>query len=380
MSNKVHIALLGQQTMPVYLGILNSDADEFIIVHSKQTEELANRIQNEIRNYKSGVCSFQNREFPAVDYTAVYDEAKSMVDAEDKEFEVNLSGGTKTWTIAFTQLSGIKNNVSIWYIDQNCIRYDCVSGEKVQLELPCGIKELLAYNNQYSYRKTQFSEYTSEDLKACNTIESAWSFNQIAFNSVTLITKDKQQLFNQDVGTVTHNSAKGDALMSWDKVYGAVEIVLPSWSGKKTKVFKVNAPHAFHLATNAGWLECKVADILNKWTRTKEIWMNVIFPYKSEESKNEIDIILSAEGKLLFVECKIKVFERTDIDKFSSAVRNYGGMGSKAIFVSYDRIDSKVKEKCETNGIMYFSLERGRAPVEQLYEYLESNLANMNTR
>jgi hypothetical protein len=103
--------------------------------------------------------------------------------------------------------------------------------------------------------------------------------------------------------------------------------------------FSFTSKHSFNLVMNSGWFEYKVAKLLEGWSRAQEIWMNVVFPYKpgkdgTRKSKNEIDVIVHTGKKLLFVECKTSVFDKTDIDKFAAAVKNYGGMGSKALFIT----------------------------------------------
>ena len=379
MNNKVHISLVGGQTMPIYLGVINSSADKIILIHSAETEDSAKNIQDELLKHVGRGISCLLIKFPAVDYAEVYDSASKLLEehSKDNSVEVNLTGGTKVWAIAFAQLAQTYN-AAIFYIDQNCTLYNCRNNEKKQLELPSSIAEILAYNGQHDYQRTLLDEYSSSDLDSLKEIESLRNYNAKAFNAITTLTKDNKNTFNQPCGSYSLEGGKSSIF--WDKNSGIVEISIPSYNGLYKRQVQIQSPHAFHLATNAGWFEYKVATILKNWQSTKEVWTNVIFPYKNQLSKNEIDIILSAKGKLLFVECKTKVFDKTDIDKFASAVRNYGGMGSKAIFVSYSKMDPLVKEKCETNGIMYFSLERGHAPIKQLYDYLESNLSNINTR
>lgn len=83
--------------------------------------------------------------------------------------------------------------------------------------------------------------------------------------------------------------------------------------------------------------------------------MNCVF--KSEQStskfndKNEVDVIVNTGQKLLFVECKTKITNITDIDKFASVVRNYGGDGSKSLFVTMFEMNEQQKEKCNDNKI-----------------------------
>lgn len=81
--------------------------------------------------------------------------------------------------------------------------------------------------------------------------------------------------------------------------------------------------------------------MLSKWKDCEDVWMNVVFPYDNSNPKNEIDVVAKIGNKLLFIECKVQVFDNTDIDKFKSAVRNYGGMGAKAVFITQQRIKKR---------------------------------------
>ena len=85
--------------------------------------------------------------------------------------------------------------------------------------------------------------------------------------------------------------------------------------------------------------------------------LNVVFPYSERVAKNEIDIIVNTGNRLLFVECKTSIHSVTDLDKFSKAVRNFGGTGCHAMFVSYSSMGDKPSEKCRDNNIIPFSFQ-----------------------
>ena len=115
----------------------------------------------------------------------------------------------------------------------------------------------------------------------------------------------------------------------------------------------------------------------------KELRLNCIFPDKNNSPKNEIDIIADIGSKLLFVECKTQVKNDTDVDKFKSAVSNYGGIGSKALLVTDVPIKSKTSEKCIDNNIMTFSIAKNRGStncVLKLIELIENELYHTNPR
>lgn len=92
---------------------------------------------------------------------------------------------------------------------------------------------------------------------------------------------------------------------------------------------------------------------------------------------------MNTGSKLLFVECKTQIKNETDIDKFASAVKVYGGLGSKALFVTDARMTDKAIEKCADHGIMTFCLQTyyGNEMIEQvLFDKLERELFNLNTK
>jgi hypothetical protein len=82
-----------------------------------------------------------------------------------------------------------------------------------------------------------------------------------------------------------------------------------------------------------------------QWKRAKQIWLNTeLTQWDNERTLNEIDIIVETGEKLLFVECKTQVYDATDVDKFNNAVKSYGGVASKRIFLygcTYETCSSK---------------------------------------
>ena len=46
--SKIHIALVGGQPMPIHVGIEEFKADRLILVHSKESKELAEGIQERV--------------------------------------------------------------------------------------------------------------------------------------------------------------------------------------------------------------------------------------------------------------------------------------------------------------------------------------------
>ena len=96
-----------------------------------------------------------------------------------------------------------------------------------------------------------------------------------------------------------------------------------------------------------------------------------------------MDIIINTGIKLLFVECKTQITNTTDIDKFRSVIKGYGGMGSKGIFITDASMSDIAKAKCEERGILTFSLQDnhlGLSTEQALYMLLDSDFNSINTK
>ena len=124
--------------------------------------------------------------------------------------------------------------------------------------------------------------------------------------------------------------------------------------------------------------------MLSKWDKAKEICLNCRFSSKIDLDKNEVDIIINTGKKILFVECKTQINSSTDIDKFRSVVKGYGGMGSKGLFVTDAKMSDFNREKCEERKILPFSIETAKqwalAPEKALALFLDTDLFNINTK
>lgn len=115
--------------------------------------------------------------------------------------------------------------------------------------------------------------------------------------------------------------------------------------------------HIDKIVLNTGWFELYVARMIQSAYPEYQIWMNCEFKNRNNRAKNEVDIIVNTGNKLIFVECKTQVYESTAVDKFRSVVHNFGGLGSKHLFVTYSQMKAEAKEKCDDYGIATFFFE-----------------------
>lgn len=380
----IHIALVGGQPMPIYIGIKATNPNYVWLVHSKG--EKGSEPEANIIMKQCGVPS-KKVEFPAVDYPRILEKATNLLNIlKGREVVINISGGTKPWAVACALLSQNMPNVSLVYVDQNNKVYDITNKKFLPLDLQMDIRTILMYNHIKTPKFTDIKDYTDKDKDALKKVQELRNFNIKDFNDLT-IPQDKVRRNNlkQNIGSSYKNRESGSAI-SFDSKRSRVDCILIRKNGAKVirKAESLVSPHVKDIVFFAGWFEYKVADILSNWRYQREIWLNVKFPYLNGSPKNEIDIIVNANNKLLFVECKTQIFDTTDIDKFRSAVKNYGGMSSKALFITdTPNIKPEAMQKCEDNGIMTFCMGAYKSEKQcqdDLFALLEKEMLNINKR
>lgn len=375
MKKKIHITLVGGQTMPVYLGIVETKADSIVLVHSDNTMLQAKQIASEYETETILHC------FDPVDMNTINDGVEKLLsEYRDDEVSINLTSGTKPWAIAFALKSQGMSNVTLLYVDQNCMFYDYTHDRKWLSDIEFGINTLMRYNGQIPIKHTLLSDYTDEDSQTVDDIKHLRSINPSDFNQLTIPDNKtwRSQYENKPKGSYM---IKDGSYIEWNKPLHEVSISIKRWNHYET--IDLNSQHCIQLVFHAGWFEYEIAQMLGKWSKAKNVWMNIVFPYKHGNPKNEIDIVVSTGVKLLMVECKTQIHDNTDIDKFHTAVKNYGGMGSKALFITESPMNALAKEKCSDSQIITFSLKDYHTKSEaqkKLFRVLDKELLNINPK
>lgn len=370
---KVHITLVGGQTYPEYLGILDSKPDYVVFIHSVDTYDEAMRLSKEIS------CAFQFVQLDPVDIRDVYKRVEQLSNTfnEDNDIVVDVTSGTKIWSIACFKYFSIKPNVKLIYVDQNNKIYDLLTGNNHTPLLPLKTDLALRLNGNEPNSYSDLSSYTEEDANAINTIKRLRKTNHKDFTEFTVNRKEPSAMNEGDLSI-----AETGSMLSWNRKQGWIKVLIKNKRGEEASAL-LDSLHAFNLFFHTGWFEFEVALMLSKWKYTKSIWVNVIFPYTNSNPKNEVDIIVNTGDKLLFVECKTQINDITDIDKFRTAVKNYGGMGCKALFVTEARMKKEASEKCQDSGIISFSLSDCGNLLSQdkaLYMLLDQELFGINKK
>ena len=349
----VQIALVGGQPTPVYQGIIHLHPNQVVLVCSKNSRKVADDIRRQLPFYDNKNILIY--EISDIDLEAMYKTAELIEQALPKgiTLSLNLSGGMKLWSIIFNNVFRRKRrSCHSFFIGQNGTFFDLkekVSGAKVDFDMDAQF-EILGHEID-SY--TLLSEYDNADLEVLDKVLN-WAFSEDNHENLKKLTSEfyntYKAKFHDTLFDQAHQVTKGlGDYLKWDPSTKTFDGLL---SGKE--IINLTSPHAEHILLNTGWFELYVANIIANFYPKDQISLNCVFKTKKDSIKNEVDIIVKTDNKLIFVECKTQIYNATDIDKFRSVVRNFGGLGSKPLFVTNSKMKPDAKEKCEDYDITRF--------------------------
>lgn len=348
----IHITLVGGQPTPVYQGVILSQPDKIILICSagdQGTEKLASAIQKKL---------YELQYFNVMIEKLVIDNVKAISEkltvlfssiSDTDELSVNLSSGVKIWSLLCQQLCP-REDAHIYCLAQNgsvlTIQGQC-DIERVDFDM---FTQFVLLGNPLEHYNS-FVDYGIDEKHNYDIISKLYgkeSFKKRLNEFKELMNKfkgDVETFFaeDQEVGNDTH-------YIHWfadDRVF---QIGLGEY------VEEITGRFAVQMLLNTAWFEYEVASMLSQIYGPENVYTNCIFKLKdSDEDKNEVDIIVNTGQKLLFVECKTQITKITDIDKFHSVVQNYGGNGSKALFITMQPINQIRQVKCKENQIYFYS-------------------------
>lgn len=364
---RIHISLVGEQLAPIYAGIQYSDPEEVYLVCSTSTMPKAQRLQSLLSDKTVHIIPFD-----ATDLVKIYSslELLSSRFSLDDILSINLVGGTKHWAISFFDYFSKREGTTFFLGNQDNQIWDLSSRTWEKVSIPMEMQFKLQGQMPDSYM--DFREYTLEDDIVATQAEQIWMNPKYkrAFTTLTSNIKDN----------------KVPDGFSFDS-NGTDFVVFHTPDGKSVEF---RSPHADKLVRNTSWFEYKVARLLCKWADAKTIWCNCVFRFdivikdksgkvmRTPQDMNEIDIVVYNGSKLLFVECKTFIHNLTDIDKFKSVVRNYGGLASKPVFITWYEPAPDKRKKLKLNDTPYIALSK--VDEETLYEKLDEILEGNSSR
>lgn len=381
---KIHITLVGGQPAPVYHGIVATKPDKVIFIYSDESRDVVDVLKKEIN-----VLVEEQQPLDPTNPVEILCRAETLAKkyAED-EVTVNISSGLKSWSHLFGITFDKQPNAAVVYMDQNNILWNYRTMQSMS-DFEFDMHTLFRlYGNSLENNYRKLSDYTEEDDRIVEKIEKIRLFNVDSFNALVALLDGKK-------GNRLKHSPKGRFqledernFVEWSKKgnnQSHDRVVLSLFHlSKGQRKWELVSPNAINLVFNSGWFEYKVAKLLSSWEKAKEVCLNCRFPFKQNLDKNETDIIVNTGTKLLFVECKTQIAKTTDIDKFRSVVKTYGGTGSKGLFVTKEKMSDVARAKCAENAILSFSFKDAEnwnlQPEKALALLLDNELSNINTK
>lgn len=373
---KVHITLVGGQPAPVYKGIIDEQPDKVILVCSNDSVGSADNVQKyaceKIKGLQCEKVLLSPISIPETKEKMI--EIASSVSNGDT-MTVNISGGTKVWSVLFYDF--FKDKAECFFIDQNDNKYNFSSGQTTKIDVEFGIKESLLLNDIRVSGMHLLSEYNEEDFRAIATVREMRQFSPGNFSKLMT------QIDNGGPKFLDESN-----YLSYDKERGSYRLVLSTRRGSKN--VEIYSPHVRNVMLKTGWFELEVAKLLGEWVPPQQVAMNCLLSSSKNVNGltllNEIDIIVYIAGKLLFVECKTQIAkgEATTIDKFNNAIRSYGGLSAKGVFFTDVAMKDQAKAKCEKANILTFNMqeikEAGYEGKKDLFKKLDKHIGGLNIR
>lgn len=368
---QIHIALVGGQPIPVYIGIKdNGMANAVVLVCSVQSMVEAERIKAQFpkRNIIVKQCS-------PIDIVEINCVAEQLLEEyHEHSILMNLTGGTKLWCLSFFRVFAQHPHCQFIYVDQNNTVTDILTNVRHQRSIDMNT-QLQLYGTPVTSMR-HISEYTENDLRVMNSVANVFKYNAKEFMTLTR------------AGESESRTGKG-SVMSCDYAQNIIMMQLLGKDGR-CRSFRFQSEHVFDIVLKAGWFELKVARDISSVPAVKDVWLNCKFSDAEGNAKNEVDIIADFGHRLMFVECKTMIYDTTDIDKFRSALRNFSGTSTLGLFVTNNRPNEnsrssyhRAMEKCADNGILTFNYALWRDapnPETSLRGVIETNIFGQNKR
>ncbi len=376
--SKVHITLVGGQPAPVYYVIKKLSPAKVVYICSEQTENVANAVCRHIDITDQLIIKLNPTDAGSIQKKV--NELASTYQAD--EVTINISSGPKPWTYFFVTTFEKHQNATILYIDQNNMLWDYTRQTVTDIS---GTFNLLTTLSLHGNTLTQFhklAEYDEYDYDVCRKIQKIRQFRSKDFTQL-LSPADKEvqrEIRDKSIPDGRYRLNSG-SYVEWFRATSTSDGFARIYLADIRQEFELESPHAVELAFNSGWFEYKIARMLSRWNKQQNLFINCIFPYNANIDKNEVDIIVETGSKALFVECKTDIFRTTDIDKFKSVVKHYGGMGSMALFITESKMKSYAIEKCAEQNILHLSLKNFKNDSEAenaLRRLLDSNYRTIN--
>lgn len=347
---KQHITLVGREPLPIYYAIREYGPDNVFFICSDDTKSVAKKIIKTLPSSIKSHIYIVNPFMPQETENC----CKEVHLNYEGEFTYNLTGGTKPMAFAAFNVAKANQSHTIYTTQENQI----LSLEDYHTEpmtTTLNNHEILSLSGNVVLK---YQKLYSEDSEIYQASKLIYHFMN---NHRRLYDKLRKAIYYKDHGSIAFIPKK-------------IEIE-PGCNFKKEEhgfsIYKdesslLSLPFrgAYELVFAGRWWENVVASEVARWNEhaNKEIWQNVVFKVRSSldqsKVKNEVDILINNDTKLIFVECKSGKVGQDDIYKIDAVRDTYGGDKSQTILATLYPVPDDIREKCKESQIHIFQMKK----------------------
>lgn len=343
-----HITFVSGQHAPVLTVIdalcqEDDPIDKVVAIFSPETKDKWDLIKSNL--WDELVC--ETVELDGTDIPKIREKFHELaVEMKDVDkLTVNLTCGTKPWSLFAALEMQSMPNATLYYVDMNNTLFNVTNGESCKVE-PFNVDKVRS-------KSTPLSAYTAKEVEDLKSIEVVRRVDPQSFHALTDKPNENKKTAKVGMLSFSTNDNKKYVLRAGSDSY------------------ELTSPKVKSLLFNTGWFEFKIAKYIEacSWKNAEgkevhptDIRLNSRILNKSGADLNEIDIRFDAGGRQFFVEVKTSIKHHTDLDKFNTVVDRVAGAGALKLFVTEGVINDQAQVKCESCGIEYYRTQYSDGP------------------
>lgn len=342
------IALTGKDISSVYQAIKEFGPDCVHLLYTIETEDVLAfmypLLPEVIRCYTYLVEPY--------DAQSVVEVCRGIHREFQGEFAYNLSEGTKLMAFAANSVA-IEKQANAFYLTQQGEVVFLSDFEKIPLRTRLSNEEIIQLSGNVISGYHDGKDLKEEDIQMSRQIKH---FIERYRQEHTRIQRYFSLYCGRHLDRLPSSHSFPDHL-AFKQRDGGLLVTLD-----EQVVLELPYADGCHLYFEGRWWETLVAEKVRSWSEHKadapEVWQSVLFQPErgdSTKTKNEVDILLNDEQKLIFIECKSGQVVQGDIYKIDAVRETYGGDISQAVLASYYPVDDELLEKCKDLQIHVFA-------------------------
>ena len=338
------ISIVGSQLLPIYIGLKEFNPDKLHFIVSNESIGNIAILKPLLKELKYNVYNCD-----AFDFFSIKSTCEKIIDKIDSNDNItfNLTGGTKIMVLA-CQAIIFERGLKGFYINQDDTLLELPSYTRKSINTQLSTKEFLDLSAHKILSFNELTNFTLEDHKIASLIE-IFANKDRKYTSITNAFRKKYNNYNNKMPISGKELLPNNIEVTWSP-----NNILIKNHG--VNLLSLKSEHCNQLFFNSAWWELIIAKEISNWSKLKEIYINCILPFKTDNSsaKNEVDILINTGKKLIFVECKSGEVKQDDINKMKVIKQTYGGLISKSLLVSRFLPSPTIVEKCKELDIDIF--------------------------